>query len=237
MLLIKYATRGRPVWFKKAIANIISTIVTQDYKILVSADFNDTTMNNPDIFAFIAKHPKITIIHGNSKNKIEAINADMEFAENWDILVNMSDDFFFTVHGWDQRIMQRVKDVWGDSLDFFAHFNDGYCADKLPTMAIMGRKYYDRDGYIYHPSYRSFSCDAEQMYVAIMRERHHYFSEVLFLHQHPANTPHHGDETYRVNSLHTPHDTKNYFERLSQYFHEPIGHHILKALPELKQYL
>lgn len=237
MLLIKYATRGRPVWFKKAILNILSTIVTQEYKILVSADLDDTTMNSADIIAFTAQYPKITLIHGNSKSKVEAINADMEFSENWDILVNMSDDMFFTVKGWDDIISKRTEEVWGDSLNWFAHFNDGYTKDLLPTMSIMGREYYEREGYIYHPSYRSFSCDAEAMYVAIMRGRYHYFPEVLFLHQHPANMPKHGDNTYHINSLHTPHDTANYFERLKYYFHEPNGHEILKARPELKAYL
>ncbi len=222
MILIKYATRGRPQWFKRAISNIMETISTDDYMILVSADLDDLTMNTPDIIQFCAQHPQITIIHGNSKNKVEAINRDMEFAGDWDILVNMSDDMWFKVRGWDNIIKQRTQEVWGRSLFWFAHFNDGYAKDALPTMSIMGREYFECDGYIYHPSYRSFSCDAEAMYVAMMRQRYRYFDEILFLHQHPANTPVSNDATYRTNSLHTPHDTKNYFERLNRFFDFPL---------------
>lgn len=223
MLLIKYASRGRPEWFKKTIHNIITTIRTNDFQILVSADRDDATMHNFRITEF-CKENRVDIVHAYSESKIDAINRDMEFANpDWTWLVNMSDDMKFITPGWDAIMAQQIKAVWGDSLDFFAHFNDGFVGDKLPTMSIMGREYYERDNYIYHPSYKSFSSDAEAMYVAQMRERHHYFPEVLFLHQHPTNTPHPNDETYQNNSRHTEHDVKNYFARLNRYFDEPHG--------------
>lgn len=237
MLLLKYATRGRPAWFQKTIQNIISTIAVNEFQILVSADQDDPTMHNQEMVDF-CKQNHATLVCGMSESKIDAINRDMEFADpDWTWLINMSDDMKFVRPGWDAMMAHSIKQVWGDSLDFFAHFNDGYVGDKLPTMSIMGRKYYERDNYIYHPSYKSFSCDAEAMYVAQMRQRHHYFPEVYFLHQHPSNTPHPNDETYTINSLHTPHDTKNYFQRLSRYFDEPEGQEILRARPELKTYL
>jgi hypothetical protein len=141
------------------------------------------------------------------------------------------------VQGWDNIIRQRVRDTWGTSTDWFAHFDDGYTGAALSTMSIMGRDYYKRDGYIYHPSYKSFSCDAEAYYVALMRGRHKYFNEIIFRHQHPSNGKLPYDEIYRINSLATPHDTKNYFERLAKYFNEPAGHDTLRSCPELKKYL
>jgi hypothetical protein len=237
MFLIKYATRGRADWFRRAITNITNTSSSLDYRILVSADIDDPQMKNDHIIEFCRAHEKVTLIHGESKSKIDAINRDMEFAGDWDVLVNMSDDMHFILRGWDNVIRQRVSETWGTSTDFFAHFNDGYAKDALPTMSIIGREYYNRDGYIYHPDYRSFSCDAEAMYVAMMRGRHKYFSDSIFLHQHPTNTPVKNDKTYQVNSLHTPHDTAVYFERLKRYFDEPSGHDILRTRPELKPYL
>lgn len=237
-ILIKYATRGRWDWFKKAMINISSTVNDDvNYIVLVSADEDDPAMNGKEAELFCSSMRNTIFVLGKSSSKIEAINRDMEFVNDWDILVNMSDDMSFQVKGWDNIIRQRTKDVWGQSTDFFAHFNDGYTGDKLPTMSIMGREYYERDGYIYHPSYRSFSCDAEAYYVAMMRKRYHYFPEVLFLHQHPTNTPVKNDKTYQQNSLHTEHDTKNYFERLRRHFYEWDGVEILKARPELQQYL
>jgi hypothetical protein len=238
-ILIKYASRGRSDWFKKAILNIQATISDSiNYTILVSADEDDPEMNNQSIRNFCNVLPNIILVFGTSTDKISAINRDMDLPIAWDILVNMSDDMSFIVMGWDNIMRQRIKDVWGYEItDFFAHFNDGYTRDLLPTMSIMGRHYYCRDGYIYHPSYKSFSCDAEAMFVAMMRGKYYYFPEILFLHQHPNNTPVKNDLTYHINSLHTPHDTKNYFERLKNYFYEPSGHEVLKAREDLKQYL
>lgn len=226
-ILIKYATRGRPEWFKRTIQNITSTISPDaDYLILVTADEDDVTMNNTLMKVFMRGHENVICCFGNSSNKVDAINRDMNLIGNWDLLINMSDDMQWIMKNWDTHIISAVSNRWPEG-DFFAHFNDGYTRDLLPTMSIMDRKYYDRDGYIYHPSYRSFSCDAEAMYVAQMRGRYHYFPEVLFLHQHPTNRPSPADATYKRNSLHTDHDTKNYFERLNRYFdipeHERVG--------------
>lgn len=220
-LLIKYATRGRAEWFKRAVINIINTIGTNDFKIIVSADEDDVTMNNPNIHQFVWDNREcmVGIFYGPHVSKIHAINRDMEQADDdWTWLINMSDDMTFTKYMWDVTMQQRIKSVWGDSTDYFAHFSDGYVHDKLPTMSIMGREYYERDNYIYHPDYKSFSCDAEAMFVAMKRGRHHYFPDVLFLHQHPTQTPKPQDETYRVNSLATPHDLKVYWGRLNSNF-------------------
>lgn len=239
MILIKFASRGRSDFFRRAIANITNTIHTRDYMILVTADLDDSSMHNEQMQFFCSSHDHVTLVHGKSESKVDAINRDMEFVEEWDwrILVNFSDDMHFVTPGWDNIMKQRIKDTWGESTDFFAHFNDGYTKDLLPTMSVIGRDYYKRDGYIYHPSYKSFSCDAEAMYVAMMRERHKYFDDCFFLHQHPTNTPIRNDDTYRKNSLATEHDTHVYFSRLVGYFGEPSGREILKTRPELKQYL
>lgn len=223
-ILINYATRGRAYWFKQAINNIMTTIGSLDFQILLKADIDDSEMNNDDIRRFISLNPLIKVCWGQSESKVHAINRDMDKADPWDIVVVMSDDMLFIKAGWDVVMLHLIKEIWGYSLDFFAHFNDGYAKDALATMSILGRDYYKRDGYIYHPDYKSFSCDAEAYYVSVMRMRHHYFEDRLFTHQHPAN--HHmmkNDATYQANSLHTAQDTKIYFERLNRYFDEPHG--------------
>lgn len=217
--LIKFATRGRPEWFKLAIKNIQETISADcEYKILVTIDKDDTTMSNSEMVFYISGTRNLTCYIGDSKNKVEAINANMHLVDEWDILVNMSDDMHFIKNDWDKIIERDYKSVFPEG-DAFMHYNDGYAGSALSTMSIMDRIYYERDSYIYHPSYKSFSCDAEAYYVAILRARHHYFDEQLFTHQHPTQTPRLNDATYYANSLHTPHDTKNYFERLNNNFY------------------
>jgi len=229
-ILIKFATRGRAIKAKATIDNIFATISHKiDFAIVVSADLDDPEMNNPGMLAYMNHRENILFCLGTSKSKIDAINRDMDnpwiksYLGTWDMLINMSDDMTFTVQDWDLKMKELVEWVWGEGYtDWFAHFNDSRVGILLPTMSIMGRKYYERDGYIYHPDYKSFSCDAEAMYVAMMRHRYHYFAEALFSHDHPSFIGGANDVTYTVNSQATTHDEKVYWARLNNYFHEPI---------------
>lgn len=229
--LIKYATRGRPELFKRTIRNIYQTIKTRNFIILVSADEDDSSLNTEDIRSFIVPYPEIILVYGKSYSKINAINRDMDYAEQWDVLINMSDDMMFVVPEWDEIIEKDVTHEWSNSLDWFAHYSDGYVKQALPTLSIMGYDYWKRDGYIYYPGYKSFSSDAEAMYVAMMRERYHYFGDnkVLFHHLHPSNVRTKVDETYRKNGVEAQHDTVLYWKRLNNYFGEDISN--VKTIP------
>lgn len=220
MILIKFASRGRKDWFIKGIRNIRQTMYSQDYMILVSADIDDPAMCNDDVFNFCNEDERIILIHGKSESKVHAINRDMDFVKDypWRILINFSDDMKFISDNWDKTLLESVYKKFGESLDFVAHFDDGYAGESLMTMSIIGREYYERDNYIYHPAYKSFSCDAEAMYVAMARGRHAYFPDKIFVHQHPANTPMPNDDTYVRNSLATPHDIAVYWDRLHRDF-------------------
>lgn len=218
MILIKLASRSRPTKFVKTLQNI-KQMTTTPYQVIVSADADDKTMNNAQMIRYVAGLPRVKMFFGPHCCKIEAINRDIEKAESWDIIVNMSDDFQIVTRGWDKILRQAVSERWPDSTDWFAHFSDGYVHDALPTISVMGREYYERDKYIYHPSYKSFSCDAEAYFVALARGRHHYFSHRLFKHEHPANNRRlRGDSLYRINAIHSDGDVKNYFERLNNDF-------------------
>lgn len=223
MLLIKYATRSRPTQFLRAMRMIKQYTMTP-YKVVVSCDEDDKHMNTKQIRSYVqSRFVNAQIFFGPRVSKVEAINRDMDKAGEWDVLVNFSDDVRLVMPAWDRFMLSKINRKWGESLDYFAHFNDGYVGDALPTVSIMGREYYERDNYIYHPSYKSFSCDAEAMYVAMMRGRHHYFRDILFKHEHPANSRiFKNDNLYLANSKHTAYDTKNYFARLNNYFDEPV---------------
>jgi len=218
-ILIKFATHGRPEYFMAASYNIATTIGDVNYQMLLSVDEDDHSMK--DICAYYANHKKTPVDIAPRTSKIGAINRGMDHPDikPWDILVNMSDDMKFTMQNWGPELIRLVTERWQGSTDFFAHFDDGVVGEALATMSIIGREYYDRDGYIYYPEYKSFSCDAEAYYVAILRGCHHYFAGVkMFTHQHPSSSPRPNDETYQHNSLATDHDTKLYFHRLNNNF-------------------
>lgn len=219
-ILINYATRKRKEKFLAHMNNIYATIGMDDFKIVVKVDEDDSEMVN-----FIPEINRMRNTAGyivKPFGKIAAINAYVPWYEPWDILVNTSDDFEF-VNGWASILIHRTSGVWPNTTDWFAHFSDGHCFEKLPTMSIFGREYGERFGYVYHPSYKSFSCDAEAMYVAQTLGRYHYFPEVLAKHNHPANIRQGFDEVYKANDKYMPYDTDIYFKRMGKnfYIHNP----------------
>lgn len=215
-ILINYATRKRKDKFLAHMNNILSTTITNDYKIVVKVDEDD-----PEMCALIPEINRMKNTAGyvvKPFGKIAAINAYIPWYEPWDILVNTSDDFTF-VRGWDEILFHRTSGVWPNTLDWFAHFSDGHVFERLPTMSIFGREYGERFGWVYPPMYKSFSCDAEVFYVAQTLGRYHYFPEVLAEHRHPANIRQGYDEVYKANDKFAPYDTELYFRRMKKNFY------------------
>jgi hypothetical protein len=162
----KFATRSRPNKFFSCLDNITSLAKNIDYFILVSIDIDDESMNTHEIRCRISNYDNVIPYWGYSnQNKITAINRDVCFAPDWQILINVSDDFMFLKDGFDLQIIQDMQTYFPD-LDGFLHYPDGHTNSKLATMSIFGRKYYDRFGYIYHPDYESVYCDQEAQEVA-----------------------------------------------------------------------
>ena len=178
-ILFKLATRSRPEKARASINNIIENCTSDNFTILVSADFDDDSMKN---FSYV--HSNVTIVYGISKSKIDAINRDMDIAPKFDILINTSDDMVFQVKGFDNIIRQDFT----DNFDQFIHYSDGNQKENISTMSIMGVDYYKRFNYIYHPDYKSLWCDAEATDVAVMLGKYRYMGDnkILFKHLHPA---------------------------------------------------
>jgi hypothetical protein len=181
-IVFKYATRSRPSNFDRGIESILQNLEDKEnYYIIVSCDENDVTMLNHHLK--YVDNPKIRFAYGHSKNKIDAINRDLHLLPNdWGVLVNMSDDMVFVKEGFDNIIR---NDFAGDS-DLCLHYPDGYRKDII-TMSIMGRIYYHRFYYIYHPTYVSLFCDDEQTSVAKILNKYKYIDNQLFIHKHPMN--------------------------------------------------
>lgn len=189
-ILFKLATRSRRLKATNSIRNIIDNCNSDNYIILVSCDFDDEEMKD-----FKYEHPNVYVVYGNSKSKIDAINRDIELFKHWDILINTSDDMVFTTKGFDLTIKQDFK----GNLDQVLHYSDGNQKENIMTMSIMGKEYYDRFGYVYHPDYKSLWCDAEATEVAVMLGKYEYMGDdkVLFRHMHPAWGLAESDEQYK----------------------------------------
>ena len=222
-VLFNYATRSRPTWFFRGLWNIVETMQKYDFEVLVKYDEDDHVLKNDEMFKYMLENKErykyLTLCEGKSTSKVHAINRDIDKAKNeWDIVVNFSDDMMFQYNGWFNLLHNEIRSVWESGTDFFAHFSDGVTNDVIASMSILGREYYERDKYIYHPSYYSLHCDNEAKQVAVIRGRHHYFPYVLFKHLHPANIQIEQDELYRRNELFAKVDNHNFIERKKRNF-------------------
>jgi hypothetical protein len=180
-ILLKYTTRSRRSNFLRGYDSILNKIANrEDYHVLISVDKDDQSM-----FPLPVLDGNHTFVVGNSKNKIDAINRDInEFDYDFDILINMSDDMIFTKKGFDDIIRAEFYNDFNQ----YVHYNDGNQKCNVCTMHIVGRNYYDRFKYIYHPDYISLWCDVENDIVAKQLGCYKYMGDnlQLFRHLHPA---------------------------------------------------
>ncbi len=225
-ILFKFASRSRPQKFFSALDNLLSNIADlNNFCILISLDLDDVTMVNAEtikkITQYVQKYPdKIIVKFGHSKNKIDAINRDVnEIKEkfDFDILVNFSDDMEFIQHSFDNIIRDKFFCHYPDT-DGNIYFNDGFVGDRISTMSIIGRKYYDKFNYIYHPSYYSLWCDNEYTELAKINHKILYFQERIFNHNHPANVGGFIDEQLIKTESYSEIDRQNYEKRLKNNF-------------------
>jgi hypothetical protein len=153
-------------------------------------------------------NPILIVRRGKKVNKIEAINRDIEeFKDQFDILLLSSDDIDPQEKGFDSTIIsdmtQHYPDgdgcLWYNTEEFrhnlmqrtrgkdVAFGSPLYMLYWICMMPIVGMKYYNRFGYVYHPSYQSLWCDNEQTEVAKRLKRITCIDRKILIHQHPTN--------------------------------------------------
>jgi len=198
-ILYKYPTRARPNWFKSTLLTYYNKMSKGcDFTFLVTCDIDDDSMNNAPMCDFMDKMPNLVYIFGEHASKIDACNADMSLVTDWDILVLVSDDMIPAVKDYDNIIVETMKRYYPDT-DGALHFNDGFLGeDRTITLSIMGRKMYERFGYVYHPDYISFFCDNEFTDVVYALKRCHYDSSVIIKHEWKGGKGE--DDLYRRNT-------------------------------------
>ena len=225
-ILFKFASRSRTIKFFEGLDNILSNLSDlNNFCILASLDVDDVTMNNPTTIArlteYVQKYPdKLIVKFVYSKNKIDAINRDVNEIKSlfeFDILVNFSDDMQFIQHSFDDNIRNKFSVHFPDT-DGNIFYNDGFVGDRLCTMSIIGRKYYDKFNYIYHPSYHSLWCDNEYTEVAKRNQKMLYFHENIFRHNHPSNVGGFMDEQLIKTESFAEIDRQNYEKRFNNNF-------------------
>jgi hypothetical protein len=210
-LLIKFPTRNRPEKFINSLNKYIDFLEDKSTQIVVSCDVDDLTMQTQHVRNQMAEHENVEVIYSNNKSKIEAVNSNLDLYD-FDILLLASDDMIPEIKGFDQIIIEKMKIHYPDT-DGVLWFNDGYQEDKLNTLCILGKKYFDRFNYIYNPNYLSVWCDNEFMEVANILKKQTYFNEVIIRHEHPDWGFGNQDEIHMLNSNNEMHDRLLFYKR------------------------
>jgi hypothetical protein len=210
-LLIKFPTRNRVKKFLNVLETYLENLEDSSTEFIVSCDLDDITMNQGYVIETINKYPNVKLFYSNNKTKIQAINANLSDVD-FDILLLASDDMIPIVKGFDTIIKKKMLEHYPDT-DGVLWFNDGYQGNRLNTLCILGKKYYDRFGYIYYPEYHSVWSDNEFMDVANLLGKQTYFEDVIIQHQHPDYGFGNRDTIHALNNNNGSHDGKLYYRR------------------------
>ena len=218
-LLIKFPTRNRK--------NKFFTVLKQYQRLcedientffLITLDNDDDELNLPEVADIFSNFKNIKYVYGNSISKIHAVNRDIETVDEWDIVLLASDDMTPKVKGYDNIIRNKMKEHYPDT-DGVLWFNDGHQGNNLNTLCILGKKYYERFNYIYHPEYKSVWSDNEFMLVGNLLQKQTYFDEVIIEHEHPDWGYGKRDNIHQVNLLNESHDRNLFMSRKQNNFY------------------
>lgn len=213
-LLIKLPTRSRPEQFFKMLdiyyQKLSGSIV---YHFLISCDAHDTTMNNPHVIAKLQKYEHLSFYFNSTDTKIAAYNNEIEKHADFDVLLVVSDDMEPIANYYDKIIMDKMIQYFPD-FDGVLNFHDGNVGERCNTMPIIGKKFYERFGYIYHPEYSSLFCDEELTIVSRMLGKEVVFYETIIKHNHPDwCSIYPNDDLYKRNQTFFALDEKVFKER------------------------
>lgn len=188
-IIYKFPSRNRPYRFFAHLDNIIAYAKHDDYIIVPTLDSNDYIMINEQVreklLSYINTGRVVSPIWGKSVSKVHAVNRDMPTTD-WDIVVATSDDMEYTEPGFDLKIIKEFETHFPDT-DGILHYKDGYEHGDILSLPIIGKKYYDRTGYIYFPGYQSLYCDEEAIIVGRRLGKCISLDYPIVKHNHPMN--------------------------------------------------
>jgi len=197
-LLVKFPTRERKDKFFTVLDKYYDYLSGKNnVKFLITCDSDDITMNNDEVKEKFKTYKNLTVIYGNSKSKIEACNAGVDEQE-FQIVLLASDDMEPVMRGYDSIIINNMCNNFPD-FDGVLWFNDGFQGNRLNTLCILGRAYYNRFKYIYHPIYKSLYCDTEFTIVSQMLNKAKYFDDIIIKHVQYSIVKEEPDELYKRN--------------------------------------
>lgn len=187
-MLFKYPCRGREKMFFESLQSLDDNIRDRsNYHISLTLDLDDEILNDDSVIERIGGFSNTSIAWGMSESKVHAINRSFPDYD-FDVVICWSNDMFATFYGFDDIFRDSILSVFGNTgMEGLAHFPEPDSREFLNVLYIATRKYYERFGYIYHPSYKSLWCDNESLEVAKKLGKYHFFGTLgLYEHRNAA---------------------------------------------------
>jgi hypothetical protein len=198
-ILVNFASRSRPIKMFNCLENLRQYSAVKNYMVLLKLDVDDYSCNNDTVKEQLKYFPEVQTEWGYSESKVAAINRNIGSAlEMWDILINFSDDQLFLAKGFDEIIINDMKE-WFPDLDGFLHYPDSHAGKKVPVMSIIGRKYFERTNEVYYNKYQTWYADDDAMMVAKKLRKYKFIDTKIYDHFHFRNKKAEMDDLYRRN--------------------------------------
>lgn len=178
-LLVRMPTRGRPQQALQAL-RAYRSLAGMPVTLEVVIDADDESMAAPDVRHGLHTLGCVVTV-GRHKSKVDAVNSGR--VTEWDALLLASDDMMPVAANYAVTAVDALRNDF-PHLDGAVYFNDGHQGARCCTLPIMGRRWYDRFGYVYHRAYKSLFCDQEQTELWSAMGRLVYHDEVLIEHRH-----------------------------------------------------
>jgi len=179
-----HATRGRALQAKECRDKWLSTAKhPEDIEHIFGIDDDDIdSLTNINTQRVIVERGKGCVAAWNACAK----------ASSGDILIQLSDDWE-PVQDWDETIRGEFADAEGERV---LAISDGHRADDLLCMAILNRKRYEKQGFMFHPDFFSVYSDNYFTWLAhkdgVIKDARH----IVFEHKHPVFNKAEWDPTY-----------------------------------------
>lgn len=203
-ILVKIASRERPGKLLEVV-EAYRNAAAGPVRILVSLDHDDHVMQE---HANELRHPQVEVRWGTRSTKIGAINRDVKAFE-WDVVVVGADDMV-PVADYDRIIARRLG---GDASRPVAIWCPDGRQNRICTVPAMTRAYFNLDGYLFHPEYKSYYPDDEWTEKAIARNMLLRIDEPMFRHDHPFFVRAGNDRLYDFNRQFKREDRETYIRR------------------------
>ncbi len=192
-ILYSFASRSRPVRFFNCLDNLRQFSASKEYSVIAKLDEDDETMNNDEAKEKLKLYPEVIVRWGLSKNKIHAINRDLDDVPPFDIIIIQSDDIVWEVQGFDDEIREGFATHF-PNLDGTLHYPEVHAKARTIIVSILGKALYEKMGYLYYPDYISVFADNDFTDMTKTMEKYVFIDKHLFSHHHPIwNTAAIGD--------------------------------------------